>query len=62
MTIATITLLVEQIDILFDEAIEEQISESGSYYELDFDRDAYIDSFTVQEKVQYVLKYHQIKY
>lgn len=47
--------ILEEIDIQFDELISIDISEEGRDLEIDFNKDAYLDTFSYPEKLQYLL-------
>lgn len=48
--------LLESIDTLFAEVMYPHMSEQGMYDELDFEEDMYLQSFTDQEKLEYITR------
>lgn len=48
--------LLESIDILFAEVMYDYMTEQGMYEEIDFEEDMYLQSFSDEEKLQYITK------
>lgn len=53
--------LFERIDTMFSDMMQDYISESGFRYELDFNEEDYLEQFSFEHKVNYVIDNLEVK-